>query len=77
MTRYETLENRREKLIALNKRFGYTIMGNPKMDKYVNCLLEIRKEQAFLLRQNDKKFDKSKYKFSIDMNFLRDLTQPI
>ncbi len=64
MTRYQQLQQRREKLIQLNKRNDYTYYKHPKMDKYLNLLLQINRECVKLQMQHDKKFDKSNYKFT-------------
>lgn len=64
MTRYQQLQQRRETLIQLNGKNHFTVSGHPKMDKYFNCLLQINRECVKLQMANDKKFDKSNYKFT-------------
>jgi hypothetical protein len=64
MTRYQQLQERREKLIQLNKRHAYTVCKHPKMDKYFNLLLQINTECVRIQMRHDKKFDKSNYKFT-------------
>ena len=46
MERFIQLMARREKLIELNKKYHYT--QGYKIDKYLNCILNIRKELATL-----------------------------
>ena len=69
MTRYQQLRQRRGKLIELNGKHGYTVSGHPKMDKYINLLLQINKECVKIQLEHDKKFDKSKYKFDARINY--------
>jgi len=64
MTRYQQLQQRREKLIELNIKNRYTVIGNPKIKKYFDLLLQINKESIKLQMQNDTKFDKSNNKFT-------------
>jgi len=68
MTRYQQLQERRERLIALNGKNDYVTMHgrnpNPRSEQYLNCLLQIRIECAKLQREHDKKFNKSNYKFT-------------
>jgi hypothetical protein len=72
MTRYQHLQERREKLIELNQRYNYVAMvrtkeglvPNPKSEQYFNLLLQINKECVKLRHENEKKIDKSNYKFS-------------
>lgn len=45
--RLMTLRNRREKLIDLNLKFGYSQTGNPKIEKYYACILYIRRQICF------------------------------
>jgi len=42
--RIKTLISRREKLIELNSVNNYTQIGNPKIQKYYDCILYIRKQ---------------------------------
>lgn len=44
MTRLETLNNRREKLIKLNSIYQYSVAGHAKIAKYYDCMLRIKKE---------------------------------
>lgn len=42
--RLTTLRNRRERLIQLNLKFGYSQTGNAKIDKYYACILYVRRQ---------------------------------
>lgn len=43
-SRLQTLRNRREKLIELSIKFGYTQSGNLKIQKYYDCILYVRRQ---------------------------------
>lgn len=77
MTRYQHLQQRREKLIELNSRNNYVTMvltsnglqPNPKSEQYLRLLLQINKECVKIQLEHDKKFDKSNYKFDASINY--------
>ena len=77
MTRDQQLQERRERLISLNKKHNYVTMvftkqglvPNPKSDKYTNLLLQINRECVNLQIEHSKKFDKTNYRFNANINY--------
>lgn len=54
MNRQSQLTERYERLISLNEKNHYTQSGNSKIDKYLNCLLAIRKERVAIWNERRK-----------------------
>lgn len=77
MTRYEQLQQRRERLIEWNSIKNYVTMvstkdglkPNPKSEQYLRLLLQINREAVKIQLEHDKKFDKSNYKFNAYINY--------
>lgn len=83
--RLQTLKNRREKLIDLNLINQYTQSSNPKIQKYYNCILYIRKQINDLECKNAQPLKKSTSKVfqgflnpqnGLTLKHLRTLTAP-
>lgn len=54
MNRQAQLTERYERLISLNEKHHYTQSSNLKIDKYLNCLLEIKKERVAIWNERRK-----------------------
>lgn len=60
--RLQTLNNRYERLIEANQKFRYA--SGTKIDRYLNCLLAIKKERFEIMKAHHSTLNPEKYNFN-------------